>query len=935
MTRIVLRGRAEAMSRALGALRDARRTGQGFVVVVSGEPGIGKTALLREIIEQATRTGFRVGGGKAEDGDQIAPGAPLLVALRSGPDPLLSGDAFASLAPLYDKPLWLVDRIGALLEELAAAGPVLVTVDDVQWADRLTRFALRVLPARLSGSPVVWLIASRRAPGEALTEILSGADDVTAVTHIPLGPLTSADIAAIATDRSGAELSPAMRELLDDTGGNPFWAVQIVDGLAGRPDAETDFRNFYAELGLGIRRRLGALSAGGAELVRLVAVWGRPLGMSDAAAILADSSESELSALAREAVAHGLLSGDHGEVRFPHDVLREAVYADIAPERRRLLHRACARRIVAAGGAVQTAVGHYRCGAGIDDDEAISALVQAVRDGASLPLQAVDTAHAAFALTTPGHRLWFLAGEVTVEALLDAQREAEALVLADRLRAAATDPETVARLELLACRALWVTEDIAEMDRRATVAMTLDGVSAVMHARLRSAHALAASRTLPAAAIHDVARYALAEAERLGDLPAQRLAVVASIEAARNEGRHTVALELFADLRRLSDDGHLAEEIRTLQHLDRFDEADAMLTKIREAVHDVDRQLPSMLYAQMWQDLALGQFDAVEAGARTLIRLTEETGNHAYRLNARMVLAVVAAYRDEIVSAVTLLRPGAQDQPPNERRSARLRLVRGWLSAATGDYDTSLALLAPLLDTAGEYRDAWPWSPPWMRILASIGLLAGDTAFAARAGHLADLAAQRNPGVASLQGAALHIRALLGGDAAVMAEAVAVLRESPRPMLVADALRDLGSLNLDQGSAGAGVAALTEAAEIYHQIGAVAGTRTVSAVLRRHGVHGVRVDAPSHRPDSGWESLTPTELRVVGLISAGHTNRSAATALSVSPNTVNTHLRSVFRKLGVRSRVQLTNAFREHSGSQHSASGATSARGVPSGRGRG
>jgi DNA-binding CsgD family transcriptional regulator len=58
--------------------------------------------------------------------------------------------------------------------------------------------------------------------------------------------------------------------------------------------------------------------------------------------------------------------------------------------------------------------------------------------------------------------------------------------------------------------------------------------------------------------------------------------------------------------------------------------------------------------------------------------------------------------------------------------------------------------------------------------------------------------------------------------------------------------------------------------------------------------------------------LTPTELRVVDLISAGHSNRSAAVELGVSPNTINTHLRSVFRKLDVKSRVQLTNAYREH-----------------------
>ena len=87
-------------------------------------------------------------------------------------------------------------------------------------------------------------------------------------------------------------------------------------------------------------------------------------------------------------------------------------------------------------------------------------------------------------------------------------------------------------------------------------------------------------------------------------------------------------MDHFAHLRRLSDSAYQAEEIRTLQQLDRYDDAEAMLTKIREAQDDVDSLLPAMLYAQMWQDHNLARFDAAEAGARTLLRLADETGNY-------------------------------------------------------------------------------------------------------------------------------------------------------------------------------------------------------------------------------------------------------------------------------------------------------------------
>jgi hypothetical protein len=89
-----------------------------------------------------------------------------------------------------------------------------------------------------------------------------------------------------------------------------------------------------------------------------------------------------------------------------------------------------------------------------------------------------------------------------------------------------------------------------------------------------------------------MAQVALAEGHRLNDMYSQRLAVVAMIEAARNEGRHRLALDHFTELRRLSAAAYEAEEIRTLQHLDRYDDAEAMLAKIREAHDDVDSQLP-------------------------------------------------------------------------------------------------------------------------------------------------------------------------------------------------------------------------------------------------------------------------------------------------------------------------------------------------------
>jgi hypothetical protein len=247
-----------------------------------------------------------------------------------------------------------------------------------------------------------------------------------------------------------------------------------------------------------------------------------------------------------------------------------------------------------------------------------------------------------------------------------------------------------------------------------------------------------------------------------------------------------------------------------------------------------------MLYAQMRQDHKLARLDAAEAGARTLLTLADETGNHGFRLNARTVLAAVATYPGELTKATELLAPVEDDDSV-----PRLRLMQGWLKAGTGDFDTGLAVLGPLLDGDDEFRDPWPWSPPWMRILARIGLDAGHPEFGRRAAHIADLVAQRNPGVATLDGTALHVHGLLADDSDLLGNAVRILRQSPRPLLLADALKDHGSNLPVQDRPDEEVNALVEAAEIYQRVGAVAGGRTVSKLLRGHGIRGVRINSPT------------------------------------------------------------------------------------------
>ena len=228
MTQLV--GRAREVSQATAVLARTAATGEGAVLLVAGEAGIGKTAFVTEVARQARRLGYAAGSGRAEPIGQIAAGAPLLVALRSGPAPLLAAADFGALAPLHGQPLWLADRIADLLDARAQRDPLLLAIDDYQWADPLSQFAVRVLAGRLAGLPVVWLLASR---GDArdLAAGLSGA--AAPATHvIALGPLPAADIDRIAERILGTAPDAPARRQLDGAGGNPFLAVHAAEALA-------------------------------------------------------------------------------------------------------------------------------------------------------------------------------------------------------------------------------------------------------------------------------------------------------------------------------------------------------------------------------------------------------------------------------------------------------------------------------------------------------------------------------------------------------------------------------------------------------------------------------------------------------------------------------------------------------------------------------
>src|SRR6201999_1506068 len=237
------------------------------------------------------------------------------------------------------------------------------------------------------------------------------------------------------------------------------------------------------------------------------------------------------------------------------------------------------------------------------------------------------------------------------------------------------------------------------------------------------------------------------------------------------------------------------------------------------------------------------RLEGAETAARALLTLGRELGSRRCQLESASVLGAVALIRGDVAGARARVSQGGQPAPEELAHLPVLTLVRGWLAAAEGDPVLAVRQLAPLLDTALDERDPWPWKPGWRRLLTRPGLAAGNRAFAERAVLLAEEGARRNPGVATFEAIALDLRGLLAGDPGPLgavpgplARAAEVAAGSPRPLVRAAVLDDHGRALLRAGQVSAGVRRLDQAWAVYHEVGAHGDRAEVQRALRAAGI---------------------------------------------------------------------------------------------------
>ena len=921
-----LRGREDEVRRLVSVLERAARAGQGTLVVVAGEPGIGKTALAGEAALQARRLGFAVGVGKAEPLEQIAPLAPLLVALRSGPSPLLSADRFSGLAGVYGQPLWLVDRLTGYLEELAAHSPVLVVIDDLQWADRLTVFALRLMPGRLAGSPVVWVVTTRSHPGGPAQEVRDAAGTDVSQETITLGPLEAAVLEDLAHDRLGGPPGERLKRLLAGADGNPFLALEFIDSMANAKrrsisaGATVEGEQAVDELPSGfvarVHARLGTLPVEVLRFLQVGSVLGSSFTVAASVALLGAPGMDAVLPWLEAAVEANVLVDGGDRLTFCHDLLGQAVYENIAPSARKALHRRAAEYLLVEGRSPVDAASHVLLGATSGDREAVETLRRAASIVSPvMPAVAAEVIERAFELVPRGDPFWLEVGVEAITTLSGAGRASSAVAVADTLLATSLSVQDRARVQILVSRPLWDLGQLGEIRWRVDAALASEGLGGPVHAQLVALRALSLSQNVDLAEANAASESALMEGRQLGDTDAQVIALRALGEVARNGGHHGVALGFFRQLNALTDSAHMIEEIMCLQLIDRYDQSQEILTQCRLRVEDHGDAplLTGLAFAQMWHDYRLGLLEDAEAAALTLLRLCDDFQEHTYRTEARFILSRVAQLRGDLAEARRQLAD-AKPHVSNDGGAATLILqfTEAWIAESDSDLVRAVDAIRRVLRPVPEVRNRLRWQAAFLMGAARIAVLAGHLDLAAEAADMAADLAARNPGVATDAGVATHTRGLVSGDLALLAEAADQLRDSPRPLLRADAAGDYGAALLNAGDRRAGVAWLDRAWDAFTALGAHGDARRIQRLLQAAGVRRRRWTTTSRRPTQGWDALTPMEQKVAIQVAQGHSNRATAAALYLSPYTVATHLRTAFPKLGVKSRVQLTRVVLDH-----------------------
>src|ERR1700757_2591123 len=482
-----IRGRAGEL-KVIGASVTALAQGRGGVMVIEGPPGIGKSRLLTEVMALADKGGVRTLFGEAFEYQQTVPFFALFMATLRADPPVGDVDALRRLGGSADLRYWVVHDLADAIHAAAAQTPLAIVLEDIHWADNGTLLALRSLATARPNVPVLWVLTARTgAGGPAVQETLSALQRTNAA-FLRVAAMSPSAVADMVCDSVRANADESLLTLAAKAHGNPFLIRELVGGLGeeGRLNvsggrAVATGHALPRRLGARMQQRLDQLSTDAGDVVRVAAVLPDRFSAGLLAAMLDRQPASLLSAV-DEAVHADLLVEDGEQLRFPHDLLREATRQSLPQSLRRAMERQSASIMLSMGAAPAEVATQLARSADPGDSEAISALRQAAQSvGHSDASAAADLSKRALKLLPADDAEHGLLVAETVELLNRASRYREATELAVAAPSEAASPQEEAEIRLrLATFNKHSTQRRVEENRRA---LQLAEISEVTRAR--------------------------------------------------------------------------------------------------------------------------------------------------------------------------------------------------------------------------------------------------------------------------------------------------------------------------------------------------------------------------------------------------------------------------------------------------------------------
>ncbi|MDA0184994.1 LuxR C-terminal-related transcriptional regulator [Solirubrobacter phytolaccae] len=880
---------------------------RGAALVVRGEAGIGKTALLADLERCAAGVQVLKAHGVESESTLAYAGLtellhPVLHLLPRLPQRRRTAlEAALGLGhEQVNDPFGAYAATLSLLAEAAEDRPVLALVDDAHLLDAESANALRFSARRLANDPVCIVLAMRT--GEGIDFESSG------FAQVALSGLSPEAARAVL----GAVSPEVLHQLHGGTGGNPLALRELARLLSPAQLQGRDRLPDPLPVGPAIARAFGARIEALPEPTQSALV----IAAADESGLVVNTARAlRMRGLALEdldvAVAVELVALEDGRLAFAHPLIRSTAYRRAAPSARRDAHLALAEAMREDPPSRARRAWHL-ASATIEPDEHIAAELERVATDArtrGAPAVAGRALEVAARVTTPG--------SVRVRRLLSgaaahhqAGQPTHAVALLDAAMAEIDDP--LAR---------------ADAQRLRAQVITFHGGSAPIRALLIDEAARVE--------LHDPTRAAVLRLDAamasmmMGEpLEAERLA-----EQAWPQVRDTPLFRPFAALavgtaRILRGDGArglpLLEE--AIAYVERGDfwalgpyggqmfmaelTAGRATTAVARSERAAERlraegmlsALPAALFSIAWARMTIGEWQGAEEAANESLAIARDVGQRALEIEPMSLLAWLAGVQGRFDEGRALVATALEQGTAHGVDS--IRTVGGWvlgrLELSAGDLEAAAATLEEVGRFSLERGMEAPAIAPWAQDLAEVLIRLGRHADAEATLRVLERQARKTQIDESAFAGALRCRGLIADDFDGSFQASLERHEQvPDPFERARTELCFGERLRRAGRRAEARVVLRAALATFERLGAEPWARRAHAELAGSGERARR-----RTPDTA-DRLTPQERQVAALVARGATNREAAATLFVSPKTIETHLSHVYRKLGVRSRAEL------------------------------